>query len=70
MFKKNKVKGQQKLVIRIDWGLGRVIAMSWAITEVAKERPVKVITSWPLVFWWNPYIESVHWLDDRDCIGT
>ena len=52
------------LVIRIDWGLGRVIAMSWAITEVAKKREVKVITSRPLVFWWNPYVE-VHWLDDR-----
>lgn len=56
----------KRLVIRIDWGLGRVIAMSWAITEVAKKRPVKVITSRPLVFWWNPYIESVHWLEDRD----
>ena len=39
--------------------------MSWAITEVAKHRPVKVIASRPLVFRWNPYIESVHWLDDR-----
>ncbi len=53
------------LVIRIDWWLGRVVAMSWAITEVAKHRPVKVITSRPLVFRWNPYIQSVHWLDDR-----
>ena len=53
------------LVIRIDWWLGRVVAMSWAITEVAKHKPVKVITSRPLVFRWNPYIESVHWLDDR-----
>lgn len=53
------------LVIKIDWGLGRVIAMTWAITEVAKTRPVKVLTSRPLAFWWNPYIESVHWLDDR-----
>lgn len=53
------------LVIRIDWWLGRVIAMAWAITEVAKQRPVKVITSRPLVFWGNPYIVSVHWLDDR-----
>ena len=67
MFKKSKVKkDEKKLVIRIDWGLGRVIAMTWAITAVAKTRPVKVVTSWPLVFWWNPYIESVHWLDDRD----
>lgn len=53
------------LVIRIDWWLWRVIAMAWAITEVAKQRPVKVITSRPLVFWGNPYIVSVHWLDDR-----
>lgn len=53
------------LVIRIDWWLWRVIAMTWAITEVAKQRPVKVITSRPLVFWGNPYIVSVHWLDDR-----
>ena len=54
------------LVIRLDWWLGRVVAMSWAITEVAKRRKVKVITSRPLVFRWNPYIESVHWLDDRN----
>ena len=53
------------LVIRIDGWLGRVVAMSWAITEKAKQQPVKVITSRPLVFWWNPYIKSVHWLDDR-----
>lgn len=39
--------------------------MTWAITEKAKQQPVKVITSRPLAFWWNPYIESVHWLDDR-----
>lgn len=56
---------QKTLVIKIDWWLGRVIAMSWAITEVAKQRPVKVVTSRPLVFWGNPYIVSVHWLDDR-----
>jgi len=53
------------LVVRIDWWLGRIIAMSWAITELAKKRKVKVITSRPLVFWWNPYIESVHGLEDR-----
>ena len=53
------------LVIYIDWWLWRVIAMSWAITEVAKKRKVKVITSRPLVFWGNPYIQSVHWVDDR-----
>lgn len=56
---------QETLVIRIDGWLWRVVAMSWAVTEVAKQRPVKVITSWPLVFWGNPYIVSVHWLDDR-----
>jgi hypothetical protein len=39
--------------------------MTGAITEVAKKRPVRVITSRPLVFRWNPYIKSVHWLDDR-----
>lgn len=60
-------KNEEKtLVIRIDWGLGRVIAMSGAISEVAKKRPVKVITSRPLVFWGNPYIVSVHGLEDRD----
>lgn len=57
---------RETLVIRIDWWLGRVIAMTGAITEVAKKRPVKVITSWPLVFWGNPYIKSVHGLDDRN----
>lgn len=52
------------LIVKIDWGLGRVIAMSGAITELAKTRPIKVITSRPLVFWGNPYVE-VHGLDDR-----
>lgn len=56
---------KKTLVIKIDWWLWRVIAMSWAITEVAKTRPVKVVTSRPLVFWGNPYIVSVHGLDDR-----
>lgn len=56
---------QKTLVIRIDGWLGRVVAMTWAISEVAKHRPVKVVTSRPLVFWWNPYIKSVHGLDDR-----
>lgn len=56
---------EKTLAIHIDWGLWRVIAMSWAITEVAKRRPVKVVTSWPLVFWWNPYIQSVHGIEDR-----
>lgn len=60
------MKKQEKLVISISWWLWRVVAMSWAITEVAKKRAVKVITSWPLVFRWNPYIESVHWFEDRD----
>lgn len=53
------------LVIRIDGWLWRVVAMTWAITEVAKHREVRVVTSRPLVFRWNPYIKSVHWLDDR-----
>ena len=56
---------QKPLVIKIDWWLWRVIAMSWAITELAKRRPVKVVTSRPLVFWGNPHILSVHGLDDR-----
>lgn len=53
------------LVINIDWWLGRVIAMTWAITEVAKKREVRVITSRPLVFRGNPYIKSVSWSWDR-----
>lgn len=57
---------KKTLVIKIDWGLGRNIAMEWAITEVAKKRPVKVIASRPLAFWWNPHIKSIHWLEDRD----
>jgi hypothetical protein len=56
---------QQTLVIRIDGWLWRCVAMTGAITEVAKKRPVRVITSRPLVFRWNTYIKSVHWLDDR-----
>ena len=56
---------EKTLVIRIDWWLGRVVAMTGAITEVAKNRPVRVVTSRPLVFRWNPYIKSVHGLDDR-----
>ena len=58
-------KELKPLVIHIDGGLGRVVAMSGAITEVAKHREVKVITSRPLVFRGNPYIKSVHGLDDR-----
>lgn len=57
---------QKPLVIKIDWWLGRNIAMQWAITELAKKRPVRVIASRPLAFWGNPYIESIHGLDDRD----
>lgn len=60
------VQEQKPLVIRIDWGLWRNVAMTWAITEVAKHRPVKVIASRPLVFWGNPYIKSIHGLEDRD----
>lgn len=56
---------ERPLVIRIDGWLWRVVAMSWAITEVAKHREVRVVTSRPLVFRWNPYIKSVHGLDDR-----
>ena len=66
MKDKQAIKEEKTLVIRIDWGLGRNIAMTGAITEVAKKRPVKVIASRPLAFWWNPYIKSVHWLDDRN----
>ena len=72
-FRLNEIRGgdwREVLVIRIDGWLGRVVAMTWAITELAKEVRVKVITSRPLVFWWNPYIESVHWLDDRDLYGS
>lgn len=53
-------------VIRIDWWLGRVAAMSWAITELAKKEDVSVITSRPLVFWWNPYIKWLHNTSDVD----
>lgn len=53
------------LVIRIDGWLWRVVAMTWAISEVAKHREVRVVTSRPLVFRWNPYIKSVHGLEDR-----
>ena len=56
---------EKTLSIRIDGWLWRVVAMSWAITEVAKKRPVKVITSRPLVFWGNTFIKSVHGLEDR-----
>lgn len=64
--KETPQKEEKTLVIKIDWGLWRVIAMAWPITELAKKRKVKVITSRPLVFWWNPHIESVHGMEDRD----
>ena len=57
---------QQKLIISVSGGLWRVIAMTGAITEVAKTRDVEVITSRPLAFWGNPYIKGVHGFDDRD----
>ena len=56
---------QKDLIIRIDWWLWRVVAMSGAITEKAKQQPVRVVTSRPLVFRGNPYIKSVHGLEDR-----
>jgi len=64
-IKKTKEPEKKTLVIRIDGWLGRCVAMTWAITAVAKTRPVKVVTSRPLAFRGNPYIQSVHWLDDR-----
>lgn len=57
---------QKKLIIKIDWWLGRNIAMTGAISEVAKKRAVEVIASRPLAFWWNPFIKWIHGLDDRD----
>ena len=64
------VQKDNTIVIRIDGWMWRVVAMTGAITELAKKRPVKVITSWPLVFWWNPYIKSVHGLEDRDLFAS
>lgn len=52
-------------ILHIDWWLGRVIAMTGVITELAKKEEVSVITSRPLAFWGNPYIKSVHWDGDR-----
>ena len=51
-------KQEKTLVVCITWGLGRVVAMSGAITELSKKRPVKVITSRPIVFRANPYVEA------------
>ena len=56
---------QKTLVIKLDWWLWRNIAMTWLISAVAKQRPVKIICSRPLAFWWNPFIKSVHGLGDR-----
>ena len=56
---------EKPLVIKIDWGLWRNIAMTWLITAVAKQRAVKVVASRPLAFRWNPFIQSVHGLWDR-----
>ena len=53
-------------VVRVDWWLWRVIAMAWPITELAKRERVRVITSRPLVFWWNPYVEEVHGTSEVD----
>ena len=64
--KENKQQPQKPLVIMLTWGLWRVIAMSWAITELAKKRPVKVITWWPIVFWANPYVTDVHNANEPD----
>jgi len=53
------------LIIKLDWGLGRNIAMTWLISAVAQKRPVRVVCSRPCAFRWNPYIKSIHWLNDR-----
>ena len=66
MSEKKQENTQKTLVIMLTWWLGRVIAMSGAITELAKKRPIKVITSWPLVFRANPYVKEVYWVDERD----
>lgn len=59
-------KQEKPLVIMLTWWLGRVIAMSWAITELAKQKPIKVITSRPLVFRANPYVKEVYWVNEPD----
>lgn len=64
--KKQDKEIQKTLVIMLTWWLGRVIAMSWAITELAKKRPIKVITSRPIVFWANPYVKEVYKVDESD----
>lgn len=49
---------EKTLVIMLTGGLWRVVALSGAITEKAKKQKVKVITSRPIVFWGNPYVEA------------
>ena len=66
MAKTTETAQKQPLVISLSWWLGRVIAMTGAISEVAKSRDVHVITSRPLAFWGNPYIKSVHGFEDRN----
>ena len=66
MSEKKQETKQLPLVIMLTGGLGRIVAMSWAITELAKKRPIKVITSRPLVFRANPYVKEVYWLEERD----
>lgn len=58
-------KNAETLVIKLDGGLWRNIAFTGMISAVAMKRPVKVVCSRPLAFWWNPYIKSVHGLGDR-----
>lgn len=58
-------KDAKTLVIKLDGGLWRNIAFTGMISAVAQKRPVKVVCSRPLAFWWNPYIKSVHGLGDR-----
>lgn len=63
-------KQEKTLVIMITWWLGRVVAMSGAITELAKKRPVKVITSRPIVFRANPYVTEVYGVDHPNLYKT
>lgn len=63
-------KSNKTLVIQITWWFWRNVAMTWAITELAKRRPVKVIASRPIAFWGNPYIKSVHGLNDPKLFET
>lgn len=65
--KKQEIK---PIVIMITWGFGRVVAMTWAITELAKKRPVKVITSRPIAFRANPYVTEVYGVDHPNLFKT